>query len=297
MAQNSNASLSPMAWTELVPGSCVISSDHLGWQHLRVCRYNLPSRFQLHLPPLNAYFIVAHLANPADISVQLKGRWTRSQSVPGNVMLVSPHQETHWEWTGAIDELHFYLDPRILELAAEELDDRPVRFVDGIGMTDAVIVDYARKIQRELTSPSVCTRLYGDTMAQSLTLALLRSHSTLVCPERINKFCMSPRNLRCAIEFIEAHLSEDISIGAIAAAIGMSKFHFARSFKLATSCSPHNYVIQRRIDRAKSLLRSGDMTIVDVALAVGFASRSQFSVTFRNACGLTPNRYRFEARI
>ncbi|MCX7056979.1 MAG: AraC family transcriptional regulator, partial [Proteobacteria bacterium] len=103
---------------------------------------------------------------------------------------------------------------------------------------------------------------------------------------------MTARQLRAATDFIESQLDQDLSLESISAASAMSPFRFARAFKKATGQSPLQYVIHRRIDRAKELLRSGDRDLADIANLVGFSTQSHFTAVFRRRCGTTPKRYR-----
>jgi AraC family transcriptional regulator len=78
----------------------------------------------------------------------------------------------------------------------------------------------------------------------------------------------------------------------------LSPYHFARQFKAATGLPPHQYVILRRVERARQLLQGGtDPSLAEVALRAGFCDRSQFSRHFKRPVGVTPGRFRTPARI
>ncbi len=93
-----------------------------------------------------------------------------------------------------------------------------------------------------------------------------------------------------------AHLAADIGLDALAAIADLSPKHFARAFRQSTGMPPHRWLIQRRIDRAKALLRTTDTTLVEIALACGFADQSHFTASFRKLVGLTPGSLRQEMR-
>ncbi|MBR0845764.1 helix-turn-helix transcriptional regulator [Bradyrhizobium liaoningense] len=98
--------------------------------------------------------------------------------------------------------------------------------------------------------------------------------------------------LKRVLGYIEAHLCKKIPLADLAAVAGLSRMHFAAQFRVATGCSPHEYVLHRRILRAKDLLRNCEMPIVEVALSVGFQSQAHFTTTFRRFAGNTPSRWR-----
>ena len=84
----------------------------------------------------------------------------------------------------------------------------------------------------------------------------------------------------------------------MAAAAHLSPYHFARQFKAATGLPPHQYVILRRVERAKELLQAGaDLSLAEVALRAGFSDQSQFSNHFKRLVGVTPSQFRTPSRI
>ena len=96
-------------------------------------------------------------------------------------------------------------------------------------------------------------------------------------------------------EYIEENLSEELSIANLASVALMSEFHFARIFKATTGESPHRYVIQRRIERAKVLLSVTQLAIAEIAYRVGISNQSHFTAQFRKFVGTTPKQYRDSA--
>jgi AraC family transcriptional regulator len=93
------------------------------------------------------------------------------------------------------------------------------------------------------------------------------------------------------IEFMNDRASEDISLHAIAAVAELSPFHFARLFKKSTGVSPHQYLIQCRLERAKRFLLQSSASIADVALRSGFCDQSHFTAHFKRAFGFTPKAF------
>jgi AraC family transcriptional regulator len=100
------------------------------------------------------------------------------------------------------------------------------------------------------------------------------------------------------VEYIEEHLDAGPTLAQLAAVVGLNTYHFARQFKAATGLPPHQYVIARRVERAKQLLQAGtDLSLAEVALSAGFSDQSQFSRHFKRLVGVTPRRFRTPARI
>ena len=127
-------------------------------------------------------------------------------------------------------------------------------------------------------------RFYGNVEASlhdSASVALPRARGAL-----------DGRRLRRVTEFIDAHLGEDLSIEALARQACLSPCHFARAFKSATGEPPHRYVIERRIERAKTLVAGSGCPLAAVADACGFSSQAHLTRWFKRIVGTTPGAYR-----
>lgn len=92
--------------------------------------------------------------------------------------------------------------------------------------------------------------------------------------------------------FIDAHYDQRIDLDAIAGAACLSRYHFLRSFRRAFDITPHQYLTRKRIDRAKELLQTSDLSVTEVCLEVGFHSLGSFSSLFQRHVGHAPGRYR-----
>jgi AraC family transcriptional regulator len=100
------------------------------------------------------------------------------------------------------------------------------------------------------------------------------------------------------VEYVEEHLDAGLTLGQMAAVARLSAYHFARQFKGATGLPPHQYVITRRVERAKQLLQAGaGLSLAEVAAHAGFCDQSQFSHHFKRLVGVTPRQFRTPARI
>ena len=93
-------------------------------------------------------------------------------------------------------------------------------------------------------------------------------------------------------DYIQAHLDDRLTLTDLAGIACLSSYHFSRSFKLATGVGPHRYVIQRRIERAKRLLRQTGLPLALIAQETGFTDQSHLAQTFRREVGVTPGRFR-----
>jgi AraC family transcriptional regulator len=96
---------------------------------------------------------------------------------------------------------------------------------------------------------------------------------------------------------IEEHLCADLTLEQMAGTAYLSTYHFARQFRAATGASPHQYVIARRVERAKQLLQQpGDLKLAEVATRAGFSDQSHLTNRFKRLVGITPSQFRASAR-
>jgi AraC family transcriptional regulator len=169
--------------------------------------------------------------------------------------------------------------------SAELLADRV--FVPDRETRTLVDAYLARALGQDLPST-----LEMDCRANLVALALVQRHSSLSPGISARRLALTPRRLARAKEFIEAHLADDFNLKAVAAAVDLSPFHFARAFKRETGLPPHRYLMERRVELARSLLADAEISLAQIALACGFAGQSHFTTAFRRCAGMTPGAWR-----
>jgi AraC family transcriptional regulator len=153
-------------------------------------------------------------------------------------------------------------------------------------------------VNDELTADGAGGPLAAEALANVLAVRLLRHALTPCRLERRRDGTLPRGRLRAVVEYIEEHLDSSLSLEQIAAVAHLSPYHFARQFKAATGLPPHQYVITRRVERARQLLLTGtDLTLAEVASEVGFSDQSQFCHHFKRIVGITPGQFRTPARI
>jgi len=103
---------------------------------------------------------------------------------------------------------------------------------------------------------------------------------------------LEPAKLRRVIAHIRSNLDQELDVESLAKLAGASASCFARAFLQQVGVTPHAYVLDQRVERAKALLEGTDLSLAEVALAVGFTSQSCLNVAFRGRAGTTPGRFR-----
>jgi AraC family transcriptional regulator len=146
--------------------------------------------------------------------------------------------------------------------------------------------------REELSEGGIGGRLYGESLGAALAVHILRHYGTSPRAPAIHKGGLASRPLKRVIEYINEHLQDELSLVELSRIAKLSPHHFATGFKASTGISPHSYVIERRISRARDLLLRKEKSISEIALAVGFSSQSHLTANFRRTTGVTPRKFR-----
>ncbi|SDC89419.1 AraC-type DNA-binding protein [Cupriavidus sp. YR651] len=138
------------------------------------------------------------------------------------------------------------------------------------------------------------SRLFTDSVGLAIVARLVARHFQSPVTAGRNLTPLSTWRLRRATDYIDAHLSECISLADIAESAGLTRMHFAAQFRRATGLRPHEYLLRRRIEQAQALLEGSAQSILDVALNCGFRSQSHFTTVFKRFVGETPYSWRIK---
>jgi AraC family transcriptional regulator len=137
-----------------------------------------------------------------------------------------------------------------------------------------------------------------DALVRQMAIHLVRLHLTVRKSARIELSRAGPvdRRLRRAIEFMHDNFGRELAVEEIASAAYMSEYHFARLFKQITGQTPHSYLANLRIERARRLLADTRLAISEIAATVGYQSQSHFTKVFKSITGVTPRAFRESSR-
>lgn len=193
----------------------------------------------------------------------------------------------------ASEYINILLEPKFLEQVALESGlSSPIELEHRVIFSDFTILHVAQLFKLELLNGGLAGKLYVESLRNLLAVHLLRNYNFTVTKPVLVDGALDTFKLNKVKNFIEDRLAEDLSIADMAAVVHMSQFHFARAFKTATGTSPHRYLILRRIERAKVLLKVTRISIAEIAYGLGFANHSHFIAQFRKAVSTTPKSYR-----
>jgi AraC family transcriptional regulator len=293
--------LAPVDWFKILPFEADAASDRLGWVGLQAARYRAAHTWEYDPPALTHHRLALFFRPPDEAYLRYGGVERHVPPAAGSILLVPAGIPARVRWSGCYDLLHIFLEPAVVtRVAAEAFDLEPARLT--LPPLDALDLPHLRAamgaVNAELIAGGAGERLASESLAHVLAVHLIRHVLAPRQPGR-RRDCALPRGrLRAVVEYIEEHLEAGPTLEQMAAVARLSPYHFARQFRRATGLPPHQYVIARRVERAKRLLQAGtDLSLALVAAHAGFSDQSQFCQHFRRVVGVTPGQFRKSAGI
>jgi AraC family transcriptional regulator len=214
----------------------------------------------------------------------------RFQYTRGDIDILPAGVSDVWHEDDPNTSLILQFPPSLLRRAAEDLGADP----DAAGLElrhqvrDPQIEHIAWALDAERAAGYPGGFLYAETLGSALAIHLLGRYRARLHQAR----GLSKLQLRRVTEYIEEYLDQNLSLGRLAQIAGASASHLKTQFKRSMGVPVHEYVIQRRVERAKALLMGGEMSISQVALEAGFAHQSHLARCMRRVLGVTPTAFR-----
>ena len=212
---------------------------------------------------------------------------------PGSLTLVPPgvcpliRAETEFDFVVCA------LDSALVSALESELERRPEGELRlRVNLHDPAAQQLLTLLIADANEDYTTERLYTEHLTQALAVRMLFLGRSAEPPTSNRGTSGLPKHvLRRVIERMRC-FSRDLSLQALANESGYSRVHFVRMFRAATGYSPHNYLLNLKLERARELLRNPSISLIDIALDCGFSSHSHMSRIFHKFVGLTPSAYR-----
>lgn len=224
------------------------------------------------------------------------GRTHHGEEIHGDIEIIPAGMPCTWEIRRDGTTLVMRVPPALIAEAAEAAGVNPARLdvISRFTTRDEPLERLGWAVKGEIDGGHPSGRLRFDGLGLAIAEQLVRRHSS--CAPSVAapaaRAALSGAVCRRVIAYIEDHIDRDLALAEIAGIAGMSASHFKTLFRRATGRPVHQYVIDRRVDRAAALLRAGRLPISDVALATGFAHQSHLARHLRRALGVTPQALR-----
>lgn len=249
------------------------------------------------VPRDDAYVVTLHLRDRPRGSMAAESRWLHARNFhAGNCGMVDLRLHLESEYAGPFHYLSFYLRREALDAVTDEAGSPRIgdlRHEPGVGMSDPVVRNLLTSLAPTLGRPSFETSaLYADHVARAFITHLATTYGEMRSRERALRGGLAPWQQRRARELIDARLDGTLPLTELAQACGLSVRHFARAFRQSTGQSPHRWLTERRLEKARGLLEGSTSSLPEIAGACGFASQSHFTRVFTRRVGTSPGAWR-----
>ena len=211
----------------------------------------------------------------------------------GNVGVVPPRAPFTHQWHQPLDVIHIAMDASLLEAinsdadGKKELELRPTAYVE-----DSLINGIALALREEVRTSYPTGVSYGEALGTMLAAHLVRRYAVFDPHPRADRNRLTGDQLRSVVDYVEDRLDSSLSLHDLAGVVGMNVYSFLRSFSRSTGMPPHQYILRRRVERAKTLLIHRQLSIAEIAVRCGFYSQSHLTTAFHRLTQLTPHDFR-----
>jgi AraC family transcriptional regulator len=288
---------------DYIPGQTLLSSEPKNWHGFLLNLFSFPAYLEEALAPGVQDYTIGVQYNGelvGECNFNESG-WKHREINTGRLIMYGPNQSINWHWNQldkrdiSLQMIGMYLQPEILTRTAIEaldVESRQIELLTQFNTTDNFIQQLFLALKHELEKGNPCGPLYAETAAQILSLHLLSKHCSINHKTPEYRGRMSKTSLQNVMEYIHTNAHQEISLESLALLAGLSSYHFLRLFKQSTGATPLQYIIRCRMEKAKELLAQTDLTIIEVALEIGYDSPTHFITLFKRHSGVTPSAYR-----
>ena len=272
------------------------SSEKLGWSDIQLHTSRIVATQENVMGPLtHDHCIIFQLRGETRIQCRLGNKAFDEHLTSGAMALVPAMNENFGRWSDSVFAAFIQLSPQIIDRLADTAfagDPERVELLPMLNIHDPVLQSLLTELCYELRQPSPLGVLFAESAAQTMMLHLLRKYSNKTVRLTAPRGTFSERQRRVIDDYIEGHFDQKISLAELASLLFMSVAHFERQFRATMGYAPYQYVLERRLERAKWMLEASAMSVYEVGRQCGFANQSHFTRHFSGKYGVSPAKYR-----
>ena len=247
-----------------------------------------------NMPAEDAFAIHVQL-RPSAMDLWIDGkRKPATTNIPGATFLFDLRSDTVCEIFSSFDNVRFYISQASLDELAFDQGMRPT---SGLALTpwgsqDKALFGLANALLDQVERADERSNLFIDHIALAFHAHVIESYGNVAAPVRSNAGKLSPWQLRRVLDFMAVHLNDDPTIAELAQQCGLSPGYFARAFRQTIGITPHQWLVRKRIERARALLLGSALGLAEIAVMCGFVDQSHFTRVFAKFEGDSPGRWR-----
>lgn len=275
--------------------SLLLSSQTKGWESIFIEQFRHPSLEGIsHHSHDHAIYLTLG-SQPIYLFKVRDGKTYSGPYFKGDISIAPAQMPSFVRWDGENHYLKIRIAHQFIQqvaIEALEVKGDRLELLSQARIRDAQLETIALMLLNELQQDHSGSKLYIESLTNVLGVHLIRQYTTAQPLPQIYQGGLTQRQLIQTLDYIHDHLHQEIKLADLAVLLNMSQFYFCRRFKQAIGTTPHQYILEQRVERAKHLLKRSDYTIADIAVLCGFNSHSHLSKHFRQLTGITPSAYR-----
>lgn len=279
------------AANSLLPKPSTLASS--GWSNLHLELYQQP-KFEVAEHQHTMHIIASGISNLPESSGQrwLDGKRQQERRKTGDIAIIPTGISHRCNWNTSVQFLVLAIEPILLQQVGQDLinPDRIELIPHFMNQQDPLIQGIITALKEELESEKIGAYLLIDSLKTTLAIHLLRNYCTT--QPKLSSYTdgLANSKLQQVKEYINANLHQDLKLIDLAAIVQTSPYHFLRLFKQSLGVTPHQYILQSRIEQAKYLLQHSELSIAEIAARVGFCDQSHLTRYFKRIVGVTPKQ-------
>ncbi|MEA2956460.1 MAG: AraC family transcriptional regulator, partial [Alphaproteobacteria bacterium] len=243
-----------------------------------------------------AYMIVIQIRGKNARELWLDGRPIKTEPLhAGGVVFHDLRQSPQFFFHDPLDSVNYFLRRKTLDIIAEDTGAPRIsdlQFIPGVGVMDHVVAELTRLLLPVFDAPDRVSLLFADYVSLALGSHVAQAYGGMKNVLALRQGGLAAWQERRVKELISANLQGNLSTGDLARECSLSSGHFARAFRRSTGLSPHQWLLQCRINKAHGLLRDGRLSLAEIASACGFADQSHFTKAYARQRGISPGAWR-----
>jgi AraC family transcriptional regulator len=242
--------------------------------------------------PMTDHVIMTYLGTMQRLERRSGREYSTGMGRRGSITFIPAGSSARWDIHGPMDIVQLYLSPELLDRVARECPGAARPLTESTARSDNIMATLLELTLQSSGDPVYLEALYRQQLASLIAIHLVKTHSGLAEASDKALGGLAPGVLRISLERLSSENGGDYSLGALAEAANLSRFHFCRAFKRSTGLTPHEWLRQRRMEQAMAMLRDPLLQITDIAGTLGYTTLTAFCVAFKRNTGLTPGEWR-----
>jgi AraC family transcriptional regulator len=273
----------------------IVSSQVCSWRHILVEEFHQPPGQEAYQNATEHTLCLSLNRRPTRLVQAIDHQRCTGLFGKGDLSIAPAGSRLFSQWQQEDQYLRVRIASEFLQQVAQstiETGSNPIELMPEFRARNPQIEQISLMLLSELRNGGLAGALYVESLTNLLAVQLLRDYSAVQPCVMLYEGGLTDCQRLQVTDYIHDRLADEIQLSDLADLLGLSQFHFSRLFKQSMGVTPYQYVLQQRVERAKQLLKTTELSIMEIALLCGFSSHSHLGKWFRHSVGMTPKAFR-----